>query len=117
MSIEHPIQASCLILITIYTIRDLLRCVAEEVIRLTLHGPNTGILKQEPIVHLVALARAGRVADFVLDVVILLDEVLHYGAGFEEADCAAIGEGVGEGGDAAVGVDTEEEGLFLGVLG
>ena len=29
----------------------------------------------------------------------------------------AVGKGVGEGGDAAVGVDGEEKGLLLGVLG
>lgn len=29
----------------------------------------------------------------------------------------AVGKGVGEGGDAAIGVDGEEKGLLLGVLG
>ena len=58
---------------------------------------------------------AGRVADFVLGVV-FGDEVLHYGAGFEKPDGFPVGEGVGEGGDAAVGVDGEEPGFFLGVL-
>ncbi len=48
--------------------------------------------------------------------VVLFDEVLHYGAGFEETDDFAIGELVCESWDAAVGVDFEEPGLFLGVL-
>lgn len=53
----------------------------------------------------------------MIDAVVLLDEVLHDRAGFEEADRLAVGKGVGEGGDAPIGVDGEEKGLLLGVLG
>lgn len=86
-------------------------------VRLALHGTDARVQEEEPVVDFIGLARAGRVADFVVEAVVLLDEVLHDGAGFEEADGAAVGEGVGEGGYAAVGVDGEEEGLFLDVLG
>ena len=65
---------------------------------------------------MVGFAGAGWVADFVVDAVVLFDEVLHYRAGFEEVVRLAVGEGVGEGGDAAVGVDGKEKGLLLGVF-
>jgi hypothetical protein len=49
---------------------------------LPLHRSYACILKEQPIVHLVELSRAGRVGDLVV-LVILGDEVLHYAAGFE----------------------------------
>ena len=52
----------------------------------------------------------------MVDAVVLFDEVLHDGAGFEEADRLTVGKGVGEGGNAAVGIDGKEKGLLLGVL-
>ncbi len=117
MRVEHAVQAARFVLVARDAVGDFLGGVAEEVVRLALHGADARVEEEEPVVDFVGLARAGRVADFVVDAVVLLDEVLHDGAGFEEADRAAVGEGVGEGGDAAVGVDGEEEGLFLGVLG
>ena len=77
MFVEHAIQTSGLVLVTGDAVRDLLGCVAEEVVRLALHGANAGVLEEKPIVHFVTLARAGWVADFVVNVVVLLDEVLH----------------------------------------
>jgi hypothetical protein len=65
--------------------------------------------------HLKPLPRSLGIADLVLGI-ILLCEVLHDAAGFEEVDRLAIAEGVGQGRDAAVGVDSEEPGLFLGVF-
>ena len=116
MLVEHAVQAPGLVLVPGDAVRDLLGCVAEEVVRLTLHGPDAGVLEEEPIVYFIALARAGWVADFVVDAVVLLNEILQDRAGFEEADHLAIGKGVGEGGDTAVGVDGEEKGLFLSIL-
>ena len=49
------------------------------------------------------------------DGVVLLDEVLHDGAGFEEVALLGVGEGVRQGGDAAVGVDRERTRIFFGV--
>lgn len=40
-------------------------------------GSDAGVQEEEPVVDFVALARAGWVADFVLDAVVLFDEVLH----------------------------------------
>jgi hypothetical protein len=48
--------------------------------------------------------------------IVALDEVLHDGARLEQVDGLAVGEGVGQGGNAAIGVDGEEPGLFLRVL-
>lgn len=55
-------------------------------------------------------------ADLVFGV-IAFDKILHDAAALKEVDRLAIGEGVGDGGDAAVGVDGQEPGLFLRVLG
>ena len=85
-------------------------------VRLALHRSYAGILVEEPIVDFVGFAGAARVRDLVVRIV-LLGEVLEDGAGFEDADLLAVGEGVGDGGDAAVGVDFEEPGFFLGVFG
>ena len=43
MFVEHAVQAPGLILVSGDAVRDLLRCVAEEVVRLTLHGPDAGV--------------------------------------------------------------------------
>lgn len=115
--VQHAVQAPGFVLVARDAVVDSLGCVAEEMVRLALHGSDARVQEEEPVVDFVGLARAGWVADFVVDAVVLLDEVLHDGAGFEEADRLAVREGVGEGGNAAVGVDGEEEGLFLGVLG
>jgi len=47
--------------------------------------------------------------------IVLLNQVLKDTSTLEQADQFAIGEGVREGGDTAVGVDLEEPGFFLGV--
>ena len=47
--------------------------------------------------------------------VIAVDEVLQDGTALENTDGLAVGEGVGQGGDAAVGVDLEKPRLLLGV--
>ena len=87
-----------------------------EVIRLSLHRPYACIKEEEPIVHLVILAGAAGIADFIMLGVVLVDEVLHDTTGFKEADGMTVGEGVCEGGDAAVRVYGEEPRFFLGTL-
>ena len=49
--------------------------------------------------------------------VVLLDEILHNAARFEEADSLPVGEGVCQGRDAAIGVDGKEPRFFLRILG
>ena len=44
--------------------------------------------------------------------VVAVDQVLHDGAALKQADGRAVGEGVGQRGDAAVGVDLKEPGLL-----
>lgn len=78
-----------------------------EVVRLALHGPDTGVLEVEPAVLFIVFAGALRVGDLVVFVV-LFRQVGEDAAGFEEADLGSVSEGVGQGGDAAVGVDFEE---------
>jgi hypothetical protein len=83
--------------------------------RLTLHRPNSSILEEQPVVHLVPLPGTPGEADLVLGV-ITVNQVLHYAPGLEEVDGLAIREGIGKCWDAAIGVDGAEPWLFLGVL-
>lgn len=48
--------------------------------------------------------------------VVARDKVLQNGTGFEEPNALAIGEGIGQGWDTAIGVDGKEPRLFLRVL-
>lgn len=48
--------------------------------------------------------------------VVAVDEVLQDGARLKDANGLAVGPGVCDGGDAAVGVDFEEPGFFLLIL-
>lgn len=82
---------------------------------LALHGPQAGVLEEQPVVHFVVLARPRRIGNLVLGV-IPRDEVLHDGTGFKQADALAVGKGVGQGGNAAIGVDGKKPGLFLRIL-
>jgi hypothetical protein len=65
--------------------------------------------------HLVPLPRASREADLVLRI-IALDQILHDTSRLEEIDRLAIGKGVGQGGDPAIGIDGTEPGLLLRVF-
>ena len=94
MRVQHAVQAARLVLVAVDAVVDFLGGVPVEVVGLALHGAEAGVEEEEPVVDLVGFAGAGGVADQVFAVV-LLDEVLHYGAGFEEVDGAAVGEGVG----------------------
>ena len=116
MSVKHAVQAAGFVLVAEDTVFDLLGCIAEEVVCLSLHWTHARVQEEEPVVDFIALARPGRVGDLVVYAVVLLDEVLHYAPRFEQTNCFAIGEGVGEGGYATIGVDGEEEGFFLGIL-
>lgn len=117
MPVEHAVQAPGFVLVPRDAVVYLLGGVAEEVVRLPLHGAESGVQEEKPVVDLVAFARAGRVADFVVHAVVLFDEVLHNRTGFEQPDRLTVGKRVGEGGDAAVGVNGEEKGFLLSVLG
>lgn len=82
---------------------------------LALHGTHASILEEQPVVRFVVLAGSMRIRDLVFSIV-AFDKVLHDGTGFEEADTIAIAEGIGQGGNAAIGVDGKEPGFFLRVL-
>jgi hypothetical protein len=84
--------------------------------RLSLHRPKPRIQEEQPVVRLIPLSRPLGIADLVLGIV-ALHKILHDASRFEEVDCLAIAECVGQGGYAAVRVDCEEPGLLLNVLG
>ena len=101
MLVEDAIKATGLILIPFDSIFDLFGSVAEKVVCLALavhrrsaentddygfrtldtdlHRPNTSVQEKEPVVDLVRLSGAFRIADKMVRIV-LLDEVLHDGA-------------------------------------
>jgi len=74
------------------------------VVCLSLHRPQLGVLQHHPVDHLVVLFRAAGVAEFVVFLVVLLDEVDEDAGAFEEADALFLavgcGNNVGDGGDA-----------------
>lgn len=74
---------------------------------LTLHGPNTGILEVEPVLHGIPFTCALGEADLMLWVV-AVDEIFHDASGLEEIDNLAIGEGIGKRGDSPIGIDLQE---------
>jgi hypothetical protein len=74
---------------------------------LSLHGTHACILEEEPVVGLVVFAGALGIRDLVLGV-ITLGQVLKDTARLEQTDCLSVSEGIGQCGDATVGVDLEE---------
>lgn len=77
MLVEDSVQAAGFVLVPRDAVFDLLGGVAEEVVRLSLHGAYARVQEEEPIVDFVAFTRAGWVANLVMDAVVLFDEVLH----------------------------------------
>ena len=74
---------------------------------LSLHRPNTCVLKEQPIVHLIVLASSFGKADLVVRI-ISINEVLHDTARLEEIDGLAVGKVISQCWDAAIGVDLQE---------
>ena len=105
--VENPIQPTGLIRVAVHAILDALGRVSNKVISLALHGTQARILEEEPVVGLVVLAGALGIGNLMLRV-ILLGQVLQDATRLEETDRLAIAEGVGQCGDATVGVDLEE---------
>jgi hypothetical protein len=107
MLIKNAVQATGLIDVAIHTILDALGRVSHKVISLSLHGTHACILEEEPVVGLVVFAGALGIRDLVLGV-ITLGQVLKDTARLEQTDCLSVSEGIGQCGDATVGIDLEE---------
>lgn len=107
MLVQHTIQATGLIDVSVHAVLDALGSVAREMVCLALHGTDTGIHEVQPADSLVVLASTLGVGDLVV-FVILFRQVSQDAAGLEQTDLLAIGEGVGQGGDTAIGVNFEE---------
>lgn len=116
MRVQHAVETARLVLVAVDAVGDFLGGVAVEMVGLALHGSDAGVQEEQPVVDFVALARAMGIADEVLGVV-LLDEILHYAPRFEQSDCLPVVECIGQSGDPSVGVDGEEPGFFLGIVG
>ena len=116
MLVQHSIEPSGFILVSIDAVLDLFRCVAEEVVRLALHWAHTSIQEEEPVVDFVAFTRPFRIGDDVFSVV-LLDQVLHDAAGLEKPDHLAVGKAIRQSRNPAVGVDFQEPRFLLRILG
>lgn len=105
--VQDAVEASRLVDVAIDAVLDALGRVAVEVVRLALHGAHARVLEEQPVDHLVVLARAGRVRDLVV-LVVLVDQVLQDASRLEDADLLAVCERVRNRGDASVGVDFKE---------
>lgn len=107
MLIENAVQPPRLIGVTSHAVFNALGCIAHEVVCLTLHGADTGVLEVQPICHFVVLASTLRVRDLVV-LVILLGKVGEDAARFEQTNLLTIRERVGQSRNAAIGVDLKE---------
>src|SRR5258706_1935193 len=58
-AVDHHVQAVGLVLVAVHGVRDLLRRVAEEMVRLAEHGTDVAHLEHHPLHHLPALAQVG----------------------------------------------------------
>ena len=114
--VQYAIKPPGLVLVTADAVGDLLRCVSEEMVCLSLHRSNPGIQKEEPVVDLVAFTRAFGIRDLVFRVV-LLDQVLHDATGLKKTNCSAVGEGICQSRDPSIGIDLEEPRFLLRVFG
>jgi hypothetical protein len=81
--------------------------VAHEMVRLALHGSDAGVLEVQPADCLVVFAGAPGIGDFVV-LVVLLGQIGEDAAGLKEPDLLAVGEGISQGRDTAIGIDFEE---------
>lgn len=102
--VKDSVEPARLINVPVHAVLNALRRVPHEVVRLALHGADAGVLEEEPVVHLIVLARALRKGDLVLRVV-LLCHVLEDAARLKQADLLPIAERISQGGDATIGVD------------
>lgn len=92
--VEHAVETACLVDVPVHTVLDVLGGVADEVVRLALHGSDAGILEVQPADGLVVLAGAPGVGDLVV-LVVLLGQIGEDAAGLEEPDLLAVGECIG----------------------
>lgn len=102
--VQDTVQATALIDVSVHAILNALGSVPREVVSLALHGADAGVLEEEPVVHLVVFAGTPGERDLVLGI-ILFDQILQDATRLEKADLLAVAESVGQGGNAAVGVD------------
>jgi hypothetical protein len=89
--------------------------VSVEVVGLTLHRTEPGILEDDPIADFVLLSGAMRVGDLLI-LVVLFGEILEDAAGLEEGYLLSVAEGICDGWNASIVFDLEEPGLLLGVF-
>lgn len=116
MAVEDAVEPAGLVLVAADPVGDFFGGIAEEVAGLPLHGADASVLEEDPRVHFIVFAGPAGVRQFVGRVV-AVDEVLQDGAGFEEVDGGAVGEGVCDGRDPPIGVDGEVPWLLLRVFG
>lgn len=114
--VQYAIQPPGLVLVTADAVGDLLWCVSEEMVCLSLHRSNPGIQKEEPVVDLVAFTGAFGIGDLMFRVV-LLNQVLHDATGLKKTNCSAVGERICQSRDSSIGIDLEEPWFLLRVFG
>lgn len=81
-----------------------------------MHRPNRGILEEKPIIDFDGFGRALGVGDAMV-IVVRLNQILHDAPRFEKPNPAAVGVDVCQGWDVTVGVESQELGFPVSVLG
>jgi hypothetical protein len=113
---NNKIQAQSLILKSIDAVRNLLRRVLREMFPFAMVRPNTCMMEEKPVVGFDGFWRALGVGDAMISVV-CVNQILHDGPRFEQPNLAAVGVDVCQRREATVGVDSEEPGFLVSILG
>lgn len=116
MLFNNKIQAQSLILKSIDAIRNLLWRVLREMFEFAMVRPNTGMMEEKPVADFDGFWRALGVGDAMVSVV-CVNQILHDGPRFEQPNLAAVGVEVGQRWEATVGIDTQEPGFLVSILG
>ena len=78
--------------------------------------PNTGVMEEKPVADFDGFWRALGVGEAMVSVV-CVNQILHDGPRFEQPNLAAAGVNICQRWEATVGVESEEPGFLVGILG
>jgi hypothetical protein len=116
MLFNNKIQAQSLILKSIDAIRNLLWRVLREMFQFAMVRPNTGMMEEKPVVDFDGFWRALGVGDAMVSVV-CVNQILHDGPRFEHSNLAAVGVDICQRWETTVGVESEEPGFLVSIIG
>ena len=116
MLFNNKIQAQSLIPKSIDAVGNLLRRLLREMLPFTMVRPNTGVMEEKPVVDFNGFWRAFGIGDAMV-IVVCVNQILHDGPRFEQANPAAVRVDVCQRWEATVGVESEEPGFLVSIVG